>query len=271
MCTLIALFRVNPHAPLIIAANRDEFYARSTSPPGLLLKTPRAAGGRDLEKGGTWLAVSERGVFAGLTNQRTYSPPDPTRWTRGEIILQAIAGETAEASARTLSSLDPSLYNPFNLLIGDANALFVAYSRPEARRIEILPLPAGIWILPNDKIASPDFPKAGRAEELAKSIAEATLPDLLKSLPALLADHELPASDSIPPPPTESTFASDFARKLQALCVHTPAYGTRSSAIIAIGDRGVLHYLAAEGPPCTTPFTDFTHLVAPESPQSPSI
>lgn len=262
MCTLIAIFRVNPEVPLIVAANRDELYARPASPPGVLLEAPRAAGGRDEEKGGTWLGVAERGFFVGLTNQRTYTPPDPSRRSRGEVVLAALDEISAEAAAARLTAIDPALYSAFNLLVGDAHNLFVAYSRPEEPRVEVLPLPPGIWVLPNDRIASPDFPKAGRAEELARPIASEPLPVMLERLPALLADHSIPPPESIPEPPNGSPFNKDFARKLQAICVHTPAYGTRSAAIIALGERGVLRYLSAEGPPCTTPFADFTHLVA---------
>lgn len=256
MCTLIAFFRINPTIPLIVAANRDEFYARPASPPGILLQSPRAAGGRDQEKGGTWLGASELGLFVGLTNQRMVEPPDPTRRSRGEIVLGALAHRNAEDAAAWLKTVDPARYNPFNLLIGDARHLVVGYSRTAAREIELYPLPPGLWVLPNDRIASPDFPKTTRAEDLAKPIAED--PDLPAKLPAVLADHMLPPDDRLPA--GASTLGRDLARSLQALCVHTPTYGTRSSAIIAIDERGVTQYLSAEGPPCQTPFVDYTHL-----------
>jgi uncharacterized protein with NRDE domain len=260
MCTLIAFYRVNPTVPLVVAANRDEFYARRASPPALLLASPRAAGGRDEEKGGTWLGATETGLFVGLTNQRVVEPPNRSLRSRGEIVLGALAYRSADEAAAWLRRVDPGLYNPFNLLIGDAHHLLVAYSRSDAPEVEIYHLPPGIWVLPNDRIASPDFPKAGRAEELAKPLAaEPSLPNLLAKLPAVLGDHELPTETSIPPGPSPE--ARNFARRLQALCVHTPAYGTRSAAILAIDEQRVVKYLAAEGPPCTAPFHDATSLL----------
>ena len=71
MCTLIVLHRCVAGRPLVVAANRDEFLARPaedfairTSATGPILSP------LDLEAGGTWVGLSQRGVFAGLTNLR---------------------------------------------------------------------------------------------------------------------------------------------------------------------------------------------------------
>ena len=69
MCLLIALSRVLPDAPLLVAANRDERYDRPAEAITVLRdRGPRILGGRDQVAGGTWLAVNEHGVLAGLTN-----------------------------------------------------------------------------------------------------------------------------------------------------------------------------------------------------------
>ena len=86
MCLLIALSGVVPGAPLIVAANRDEFYRR----PAVTMTTlrdadPRVLGGRDELAGGTWLAVNEHGVVAGLTNQPAPGGRDLTKRSRGEL------------------------------------------------------------------------------------------------------------------------------------------------------------------------------------------
>jgi len=74
VCLLIALSRTVDGAPLVIGANRDEFYGRpATAMTVLQERGPRLLGGRDHLAGGTWLAVSEHGVVAGLTNQPSAS------------------------------------------------------------------------------------------------------------------------------------------------------------------------------------------------------
>ena len=50
---------------------------------------PACSGGRDELSGGTWLAVNEDGVCAGLTNQPLGDLKDPTKRSRGELPLAA--------------------------------------------------------------------------------------------------------------------------------------------------------------------------------------
>ena len=55
MCTIAILFRATD-VPLVVAANRDEPYARPTRPPEVI--GPAIVGGVDALSGGTWLAVN---------------------------------------------------------------------------------------------------------------------------------------------------------------------------------------------------------------------
>ena len=66
----------------------------------------------------------------------------------------------------------------------------------------------------------------------------------------------------VPPPPLGSRFDHALLRRLQALCIHTPVYGTKSSTVLALGAGRVERYLFADGPPCVTPFEDFTSLLS---------
>src|SRR5579884_996616 len=169
MCTLVALFGVNPDVPLVVAANRDELYARPWAPPALLATSPRVVGGRDLAQRGTWLGVTEAGFFAGVTNQRTWGPPDPARRSRGQLVLDTLAAGSPAAALAHLAAVDAREYNPFNLMLGDARSLYVVYARGAARAT-IEALPPGIWVLNNDAIGSRDFPKASRArDEVARA------------------------------------------------------------------------------------------------------
>ena len=70
MCTIAILIDVVDGAPLVLAANRDEVYARPTRSPEVLMTSPRIAGGVDALSGGTWLALRADGHFAAVTNQR---------------------------------------------------------------------------------------------------------------------------------------------------------------------------------------------------------
>lgn len=258
MCTIVVLHRVHPAYPVVVAANRDEFYGRAAGPPRLLADEPRVVGGVDLERAGTWLGVTATGLLVALTNQRT-ATVEPGRPSRGLLVLDALrAGSTAGVEA-LLGRTDPAAFNPCNLLYGDADGLRVAYLRPDPPELRIEAVPDGVRVLGNDVLDSGAFPKVARARALGEAAAGLPGPALLPALAALLGDHALP-DDPGPPHPRLDV---ETSRRLQALCVHTPAYGTRSASIVALGPGRVERYLAAGGPPCTAGFEDVTALVSP--------
>ena len=101
MCTLIVLHRCVPGSPLVIAANRDEYLDRPATPPALRedLGAGRVAAPVDERAGGTWLGLNAAGLFAAITNRPTRRP-DPTRRSRGLLVLDALAeGDEAAAPA----------------------------------------------------------------------------------------------------------------------------------------------------------------------------
>jgi len=251
VCTIIAFHGAHPEAPLVIAANRDEFYARPTAAPHLLDADRKIYGGRDLQAGGTWLGVTPDGLFVGVTNQRTFALPDVTRHSRGELVLQALRCRSVGEIRALIASLDGRTYNPFNLLFGDGRELAVAYAREE-REIGVETFAPGVVVLANDRVGAPDYPKTRRAEELVNPVPA------LDALHVALSDHERPPLEAIAEPPAHSHFDRALLRELQALCIHTPLYGTRSSSIVAIEPGRTLRYLHADGPPCTTAFTEIS-------------
>lgn len=253
MCTLIALLGVNPDMPLVIAANRDELYARPWAPPERLRDAPRVVGGRDLTQNGTWLGVTAAGFFAGVTNQRTYHSADPAKLSRGQLVLDVLVEGSVDGARQRLAAVDARRYNPFNLLFGDARALFVAYARDE-ERVVVEALGPGIWVLNNDAIGSRDFPKASLAKDRAQAVAGEPWPQLERDLEILLGDHTLPPDEDIGDLPEGSVLTRESLRALQAVCVHTPRYGTSSATLLALGPEGVRDYRFAPGPPCVTPF-----------------
>lgn len=259
MCTLVVLDRVHPRYPVIVAANRDEHLDRPARPPELLVRDPRVAGGRDVRAGGTWLAVNERGFFAALTNQRPDGPPVAAPRSRGEIVVRVAAAGDRDAAEASLRRLDPSDYNPFNLVYGDAGGLRVAYGRP-GRPLRVEPVPPGVHVLPNDVLDAPAVPKVARLRDRVAAVADRPWSALAAALAEILADHTLPPLEAVPPHPAGLPPA--IARQLEAVCIHAPGYGTRSASLVALEPDRVAAYLHAEGPPCRTPFTDHTALLA---------
>jgi uncharacterized protein with NRDE domain len=118
-------------------------------------------------------------------------------------------------------------------------------------------VPDGIHVLPNDELDSPALPKVARARLLAAEQARRPWPELAPRLQELLSDHHLPPDEQLPALPPGAPFSRELSRQLQALCIHTPAYGTRSAALLALSPGRVAHLQASEAPPCHAAFRDF--------------
>ncbi|MCC6784744.1 MAG: NRDE family protein [Planctomycetes bacterium] len=118
MCLLIVLAGIDPDWPVIVASNRDEERARGAAPPGLFVGTQhRMLSPRDRRAGGTWLAVSERRLFAGLTNLSA-SPRRAGARTRGALPHLALdAADVAEAVALVREELARAVYDGFQLVL----------------------------------------------------------------------------------------------------------------------------------------------------------
>ena len=244
MCTLAVFHRVFPAYPLVVAANRDEFLARPAVPPARLPELAvRAVGGRDLIAGGTWLGLAETGLVAGMLNRRGSALPDPTRRSRGLLCLELLGAAGARAAAATLRDEPPGRYNPFNLLVADREEAFVATTRSDGV-LRVEPLPPGLHLLTNLDVNDPMCPRIaashqGFAAAGGGFAADGDLGALVERLRSVLADH----ATALDP------------RGPGSLCLHLPAYGTRSSTVLVVphGDEP-LRYFHADGPPCRTPF-----------------
>ena len=105
MCT--ALLSIEPGLPVLLVGVRDELMDRAWEPPGPHWpETPDLIGGRDLQAGGTWLAVSPRHQRAScVLNARGQLAPPASRLSRGVLPLRAAADQLIDKDA--LAWTDP--------------------------------------------------------------------------------------------------------------------------------------------------------------------
>lgn len=258
-CLLIVLSRVRDDFPLVVAANRDELLDRPAQAMTVLHPAgPRVLGGRDEQGGGTWLALNESGVFAGLTNRPTTDGRDPSKRSRGEIPLAlALRAKAADAVDELAGRFHPGDYNPCWVLAGDRSSLFaVDMSRPE---LAIEELAAGIHILENRPLGAAS-PKVSHLRAQLQGVEDLAADDLEGRLRNVLRDHETPEARAEPnAEPTNDEFPRPLAT--EAACVHAEHYGTRWSGVITVprGDR-LPSFSYADGPPCRADFFDATTL-----------
>lgn len=261
MCTIIVRHEMDDWCSTIIASNRDEFYSRHSSSPVVLSSAPLIVGGRDETKGGTWFGMTDRGLYVGLTNQRTFSFPDDSLRSRGELVLEALKTGSHDGVRDYFERTDPRLYNEFNVIFGDGEHVTVAYGRRSNDRVELESLSAGVHVLCNDRLGSAEFPKADRTRARVLSIAPQPWPVLKEELAGILSDTSLPDPSEVPPLPPNPIFDQELARRLQAICVETPLYGTVSSTIAAVKPGEVVEYQYAAVPPGDSGFEDIVHLI----------
>ena len=74
MCLLAVQYRLVPESPILVAANREEYFDRSSLAPSIQSGKPRVLCGIDQKAGGTWLGVNQNGLFVGLCNRATTMP-----------------------------------------------------------------------------------------------------------------------------------------------------------------------------------------------------
>ena len=229
MCLILVGWRAHPDFPLVVAANRDEFYARRTASADFWRDHPQVLAGRDLEAGGTWMGISRDGKFAALTNFRDPASNRPAAPSRGSLVADFLAGDSGIDAY--LDSLAPASYNGFNLLLGDGRRL-VAFSNVSGERHK---LAAGVYGLSNHLLDTP-WPKVG-AGKTALHAALAALPDET-ALRHLLRDDSTHPDAALP----ATGVPLAWERLLSAAFIHGTDYGTRCSTVLKAGADGTASF-----------------------------
>lgn len=165
MCTLVILRRPWHPWPLVLGANRDEMIDRPWAPPGRHWPDrPEVVAGLDRTAGGSWLGLNDHGVAAAILNRRSSLGPAPGKRSRGELVLEALDHADALAAAEALAELNPAAYRSFNMVVADNRDAYWLRNlgTPEARVIEVRPLPLGLSMLTADDLNDPASPRIAR-------------------------------------------------------------------------------------------------------------
>lgn len=225
MCLILLAWHQSPDYPLIIAANRDEFFDRPTAPASFWEEQPNVLAGRDIYGGGTWMGITRNMRFAALANVRepweTYNPDAPSR---GKLVSEFLCARRRPDTYAKAVMRQSNAYNGFNLLIADRDILYYTCNRGSI----IKELPSGIYALSNYSLDAPPWPKQESAKEKFTAALN-NLPDF-DPIFELLGDTT-PAPDNI-----LAEIGTDIEREriLSSIFVKSSNYGTRSSTIVAV-------------------------------------
>lgn len=225
MCLIVFAWQPDQAQPLIVAANRDEFFPRPSQPVAPWPDAEGVIAGRDLQAGGTWLGIGPEGRFAALTNIRDLNLPQG-QYSRGELPVAFLRSQlTPEYFLQTLA--DPlQHYGGFNLLVGNRDELWHLNSRSQL----ISRLQPGIYGVSNADLDTP-WPKLLRAKQaLREALPEADTQQLFQ----LLQDSERPEDAALP----QTGVSLEMERLLSSVFIATPGYGTRASTVLKVHADG---------------------------------
>ncbi|BCG45977.1 hypothetical protein GEOBRER4_n0752 [Citrifermentans bremense] len=233
MCTLLLAYRAHPRYPLVLLANRDEYYQRPTARASFWEDAPQLFGGRDLLHGGTWLGITTTGRIAALTNYR--DPADLVRQglSRGRLVSGFLKGvEDAEGYLECLRAA-AGPFGGYNLVVGTPMRLHCYSSKTD----EAVQLEPGIHGLSNRLLNTP-WPKVVRGTQALKRALGAGEPDL-EELFAILADRTHPPDDQLP----DTGVGLELERLLSPIFIESERYGTCSSSVLLVGRDGEARFV----------------------------
>jgi uncharacterized protein with NRDE domain len=227
MCLILFARGAHPEYPLVIAANRDEYYRRPAAKAAYWEDHPDILAGRDLECMGTWLGITRAGRFAALTNFRDPRERKIEAPSRGTLVSEfLVSGEEPRVYLETIAGRAHH-YNGFNLLAGDVDGVFFFSSRGGAVQ-EVSP---GIHGLSNHLLDTP-WPKVERGKaRLRAALADEPSTEALLDL---LHDREPAAEGELP----DTGIGIEMERVLAPALIVSPQYGTRASTAVIFGRDG---------------------------------
>jgi hypothetical protein len=237
---LAILYRVARNTPILVAANREEFFSRPTQYPKIQPGTPRVVCGIDRQAGGTWLGVNQFGLLVAVTNRPKAMVPLEPR-SRGLLCRDLLDRRNArEAVDHAVKELSGGAYAGANYLCADGKHAAVVYG---GNRVEVAELTPGLHTLTNGNL---DDPRDQRHEFIRRMLTLHTLDSAVTFL---------------------AVASRAFSRKPDAegrrgVVLSGGDYGTVSSTLLSLSRKvQQSSYQYSAGPPSDVPYDDLSALL----------
>lgn len=227
MCLILFANGVRSDTPLLLAANRDEYFDRQAAPAAFWKEPEGMLAGRDLEAGGTWLGITRAGRFAAITNYRDPASRKMEAPSRGGLVTGFLSG--GMAPEQYLRSIVPGAqrYNGFSMIAGDAAGLWF-FSNREGRVNRVVP---GVHGLSNHLLDTP-WPKVEKGKSAFAKLLDRGFD--LEAYFRMLADNSTAQDDLLP----ETGMGLEWERRLSPIRVQAGDYGTRCSTVLRVTADG---------------------------------
>lgn len=225
MCILFVAVNQHQDYPLIIAANRDEFFNRDTAESHFWAAHPHMLAGRDLQAGGSWMGINQQGYLASLTNIRAPDTIKSDVSSRGELVSQFLQSPSQTKFYQQTLEASKDRYNGYNLLFGKWDELAVYNNHNN--RLDYLS--SGFYGLSNADLNSP-WPKINKGVNQLEQHCQNNQTIAAERLFELLLDTSKAPDEQLP-----ATGAPiEWERRLSSIFIQGQEYGTRSSTVLTI-------------------------------------
>lgn len=231
MCLIAFALNEHPDYPLILVANRDEFYERPTVCAEYWEDAPQVLAGRDLRGGGTWMGANKSGKITAVTNYRDPQNINESAKTRGDLTKDYLTTEISVWPYLRQVEQEAAAYNGFNLLLFEQNKAFYLSNYAEGIR----ELDRGVFGLSNALLDTP-WPKLSRLKNRLQETIQGDFD--VNNLLDLLTESETAPDDALP----ATGVPYEWEKALSAICIATPTYGTCCSTVILVDKEGKLFF-----------------------------
>ncbi len=231
MCLITFAYKSHAKYKFILAANRDEFYARPTAVAHWWEDHKEILGGRDLQAKGTWMAIHRNGRFAAVTNYRDIQNINANAQSRGDLPVNfLLSNERPSVYSRSVKK-EGEKYNGFNLITLDEELAYVSNYDPEVQLLD-----PGVYGLSNALLDTP-WPKVEKAKRAFNTLIQQ--PFTLGQLIEIMQDTETAPDEHLP------ATGLDYQREkaVSAMCIRTPDYGTCCTSALTIDYEGNVSFM----------------------------
>ena len=225
MCLLLMALNTHATYPLILLANRDEYYERPSASARFWAEAPSVLAGKDLRAGGTWLGITRKGRIGAVTNYRDPASIKQGAPSRGRLVSDFLLGQLGPEEYIGKLGRGAGKYNGFNLIVGEKGQYYWYSNRGDGVRS----LSAAIYGLSNHLLDTP-WPKVVRGKDALTSLLSAQRAPSLEVLFHILGDGTVADNASLPHTGVEL----EWERVLSPIFIKSPTYGTRSSTVMLI-------------------------------------
>lgn len=233
MCLILFAYKSHPRYKLVIAANRDEFYNRSTQKAGYWKDHSSILGGRDLEGGGTWMGVNRSGKLSLLTNYRDLQNIKPNAPTRGKLVSDYLMVDPEPSTYLDAIDTLADKYNGYSLLIGSIEDLWY-YSNIQRKKYM---LGSGIYGLSN-RFLDTSWPKVVKGKQNLQEVLKDDVIDP-EVLFRLLYDDTMAPNDKLP----DTGVGVEMEKMLSPIFIKSSKYGTRCSTVLMVDEFNSMSFL----------------------------